>query len=611
MHVSFAGLAFAAALAAQEPDAILARLSAEATNVLVVHDPLPVLERVLAAPVTKQLLDGTRDLQREAFGRSFDVAALQQQLALAAPLIPVECVVAAPTRTMDRLSHAASLFACWSLLSALGRDGQQDGGEAADLRAAASQDLAQLDAAPLQAWLRLRDERTAEAWFDGAVAFLRGCAQESGLALEVADGRLDVRTVPFGPGAPLRRLLEAVGIDVARAPASEVHAVLAQTGAQLSLRVGALAPGPCEVRRFGERWRERGALVFARSEASDAKASFTAAYQGIVALGSVGTGADRAEQMVRLVGFLERMGTLFATQTFTIACDGGLAWAHETGAGSSGVVLDPVPPSLLRLGLPGEATFVSSDTLDVVLAGALDLLADGVVPAGAPAEPLADYLAGDASAVFAPGVFALFRPTQMQSMQGADQAPMPLAAVALVARVKTPADAEAFVREVARQILAIARVEAAAFRERDLGLGVPTHALALDVLAPALVARGIDRDFLPHWIVTDELLIVSTDATLTKDLLARARGDAAPMVEAGALLERAFVRGETLAAWLAGMRAWNPLVNEWQGHAADFRGPFFAALHAACALVDTVEHRAEIRTGVLRATTALRLRAGR
>ena len=589
-------------LTAQQPDAILSQLSSEATNVLVVRDPLPVLEQVLASPVAEQFLRGTAGLQRRSFARAFDAAELRLQLALVAPLIPCEVVVAWPTRTMDRLSHTAALFACHASASVLVSEGQGDGEDVAALRAAAADCLVQLDSLPLQAWVRTRDERTAENWFDAVADTLRKRADALGLSVKVEGSQIEVRATPFAAGGPLHQRLAEVGFDVAKAPANELRAAIEQQGTRLSLRIGTLAPGPCPAARFGDQWRT-GSLLFGRTEVSDAKASFTAAYLGIVALGKAK--GETAELMTRLLGFLGRMDALCSTQIVSLSCDRGIAWTHATSASAADIAT--VPPRLLRLFAEGEPMYVTSDTLDVVLEGLLEAVAEGELPTSAPGRPLADFLEGDDARVFAPGVAVAVRGTTMRGTADGTRATLPFAAVALVAPVPTPTDAAPFVREVTKHIATMVRGSKDVWRERDLGLGVTTHALALDAVAPVLVQRELDRDFRPHWFVADDLFVVSTDPSLSKDLLARVRGDGPGRAPTG-LLQRVFARGATFADYAAGMKLWVPVVSGWLGEPVDERVPFFDAIRAVISLVESFEMRAELADGTLRSTATLRLR---
>ncbi|HEU4418239.1 MAG TPA: hypothetical protein VFT55_04830, partial [Planctomycetota bacterium] len=454
-------------------------------------------------------------------------------------------------------------------------------------------------------WVRTRDERTAENWFDAIADTLRKRADALGLSVKVEDSHIDVRVTPFAAGAPLRQRLVEVGFDVAKAPANELSAVIEQQGTRLSLSFGTLAPGPCPAARFGDQWRATSSLLFGRTEVSDAKASFTAAYRGIAALGKAQ--GETAELMMRLLGFLGRIDALCATQIVSLSCDHGIAWTHATRVSVGAADIDTVPPRLLRLFGEGEPVFVTSDTLDVVLEGLLESVAEGELPTSAPGRPLADFLEGDDASVFAPGVAVAVRATTMRGTADGTRAPLPFAAVALVAPVKTPADASPFVREVTKHIAAMVRGSGDVWRERELGLGVTTHALALDVVAPVLVQRELDRDFQPHWFVAGDLLVVSTDPSWSKDLLARVRGDGPGRAPAG-LVRRVFARGATVAEYAAGMKLWVPVVSGFLDERADERVPVFDAIQAVISLVESVEMRAEFAGGTLRSTAMLRLR---
>jgi hypothetical protein len=597
---------FLGELGAQDP--ILAKLSAETTNVIVVRDPLPLLEQVLDSPITQRLLEGTADLSRASFGRELTAAALKQQLALVRAMIPVEVVIAAPTRTMDRLSHAAPLFACYTALQMIGRSGPTDGALASAIRVTAKHCLEQFDNMPLQAWVKARDERTADQWFESLGESLRANARMAGLDVKIEGERIEVRVEPFAAGAPLIRLLEGGGIDASTAPVLEVLATIELRGTELELRLGKLAPPPCMAERLGTTWDPApNTLLFARAEVGDAVASLTDAYLHVAALGELELAAGDAELMVRLVDFLGKADDVTTDQSCVLCVDRGLVWIHENHGAHVATNDAAVPADLLRLVSPDAGpVFATSDTLDVVLAEWFDIVTDESLPEGAPGRPLADFLDDEASAAFAPGVLVTARPAAMRGMKGGPAA-LPFAAVAMIARPKSSGDGAAFVAEMTKHIAAMLGGSADVWREQDLGLGTKTHALRLDVVAPLLQQRQIDWDFAPHWFVSGDLLVVSTDPNLSKELIARAT---APVVAVPAKprLQHFYLHGATIVDWAAGMKAWAPIVGELQRQPQDDRVRLFAALQAAGGAIEFFEMRAEVDGAVLRETTTLRLR---
>lgn len=604
---------FTGALGAQE--SILEKLSAETTNVLVVRDPLPLLEQVLDSPLTKRVLDDTAELQRAAFGRVFTAAALQQQLALVRALIPTEVVVAAPTRTFDRLLHVAPLAACLELLQMLGRAGSTDAALNTAIQATAKRCLEHFDNLPLQAWVKARDERTAEQWFESLGDALRENAAVAGIELKFADDRIEVRGQPFKAGGRLAFHLGGRGVDASAAPVWELSATIELREAAIALQVGKLAPPPCMAERLGPAWRHAdAALFFARIETGDAGPSFTEAYAHLAEVAQLDLAAADGANMPRLYTFLARADALGADQSWRFAVDRGLLWTHETYGEHLVPKDEVVPPALLRLATAAEGPyFVTADTLDAFAVNTFEtLLPESPEPYSVSTmvrmtwEPVLAFLDGEESAVFAPGVLALVRPATLRAMQGVT-GPMPFLAGALVAHPKSPDDGAAFMNTLASHIAEATGIGTPLWSEQDLGLGTKTHALRLDEIAPLLRQQGVDADFAPHWFVTDELFVVSTDPKLSKDLLARAVSAKAP--EPGKpLLQRLHLRGTALVDLAAALKAWTQIDGVL---AQQLQNEVMRSVDALQAVGNGIEHfemRAEIDGKVLRDTTTLRLR---
>lgn len=608
-------LAFAGALAAQQQDPILAKLSAETTNVVVVRDLVPVLDALLATPVVGKLLEDTTQLQRTAAGRAFDAPSLRRQLELLAPMIPVEIVIAAPTRTMDRLSHAAPLFACCTVLQMLARAKVTDDATLAPIRKAAQQHLAQLDGVPLQAWVRVRDERTAESWFDTIAGLARAHGNGLGFTTELGDARITLRGEPFAKGSPVRNALDAAGIDASTAPAVVVEATIEQRGASIELTVGKLAPPPCAAARLQPWTGNVDALLFARSECGDGVAYLTSAYGAVSALGDAELADGDTALMLQLIELLQRVDTLTTDQSASLRVDHGLVWEHDTQHEQApGMDEADVPPELARVLRPEDGPFAATcDTLDVALTALVQTMwplrpGDGPYSASmlvhAQWADLIEFLDGDESAVFAPGCALVTRATTLPAAGKRPALPVP--AVAVVALPTDPAAGNAFMAALATHVAAGAGVKTPLWREQDLGLSVPTHVLDVAAVAPQLQSFVDPRAFAPHWFTTDGLLVLSSDPALSKDLIARARGEQRPLPHAR-LARWAQIRGEHLDAAVGAAGAW------WQEIGGD--GPAVAparavlgALRAAAAHVELVETVSFVDGTVERDRISLRLR---
>lgn len=592
-------------LPAQQPDPILARLSAEAANVLVVRDVLPALEQALAAPAIAQFLAATAAVQRDAFGTAYDAAALRRQLGLFAPLVPQEIVLAAPARTLDHLTHAASLFVCASVLQMLGRAGEPDGELAAAVRATAEFALGEIGELPLQGWIVLRHERTAEQWFDTAARAVEQAARRIGFAVTAGDGRLELRGRPFGEASPIRAELAALGIDVARAPAWELHAVLEQQGPNLSLLIGNLAAPPCRVALPpGSTSGSSLPLLVLRTEPTDARADVGEVWEHLAALGSVDLADGDGMLMLRLVRFLGQADGLARQVAAALRVDQGLLWVQEEqGDADAGHELVSAPKALQRCAAAADGPFlISGETLDVMLLTLLGVVdevwsafGDGLV--GGELAAVLEYLEGDESALFAPGVLLVASPMV------ADRE-LTLPAVALVAPVLAPGDGAAFLATLGARLADDFGLDRDLWQPADLGLGVPAQALRPGSIAPEL-ARLLGKDVVPHWCESSGWLVVATDPALTKGLLAQLHGDGA--APPGRPLLRHFAcRGDAIAAACRAAAKWAPLVGGPGDDALDWP-TLFGAFADLAAGVAAVELTSEADGEVLRTRFAVRL----
>ncbi|HZN38433.1 MAG TPA: hypothetical protein VFD82_06495 [Planctomycetota bacterium] len=600
-------------LAAQEPaDPILARLSAETTNVVVVRDPVALIAPLLASPEAVAVLTATADAQRLWFGRAFDTVALQRQLDLMAPMIPVEIVVAAPTRTMDRLSHAAPLFACCTALQMLARGKGTDDAVLARIRAAAQQNLAQLDGMPLQAWVRARDERTAEGWFDTLAKHAQARGKELGLTVELRDARMTLRGEPFAAGASARRALDAAGIDASTAPAWVVDATIEQRGAVIELTVGKLAPPPCAAARLHPWPRDGATLLFARSEVGEGVAYLTGAYDAVTAVAGADLARGDTALMGQLLDFLGRVDAVTTNQSVALQVAQGVVWTHEKRHESPPGDSDTdVPLALARLLRPDDGPFaVTCDRLDVVLT----MLIDTLLPVHLDDEDYSmstlmrtqwrgviEFLDGEDSAVFMPGTLLV---TRENTLPAAGERPArPFAGVALVARTQSNTAGAGFMASLATHIGAAADLQVPLWRETELGLGVPAYAFNVAGVAPQLQPFVDAGGFVPHWFAEAGMLVLSTDPGLSKELIARARGEARPLPQAR-LLRWAQLRGDHLEAAVAAVEQWPEL----SGDAMARTRSLLEALRAVVAHIELVETVSFVGSSAVREQTTLRLR---
>lgn len=600
-------------------DPILAKLSADATNVLVVRDVMKPIEQLLAAPATKELLAATADVQKEMFGRAFSPEVLRAQIGLFAPLVPAEIVIAAPTSTADKVTHALAFAVDAFGLSVLSRANDPDEETVEKLRDAAAEHLQQLDALPLQAWVRTRDKRTAEQWFEVVGEWAGTQGKALGIETKAEGDRLQLRWEPFAAGGALRQALERAKVPLDGAPKGAIEATLELAEDRLSLQIGKLAPPPCAADRFGAMWAGEP-LLFGRVKLDDA-VDVTDGYLHLVEVGVEDLQPGDQAIVEQLQAQLLQLASLSNDTTVAVGTDADGAWTQLEYAFAEppGDDLDFVPAGLQRFVDVQAPFWLTSNSLDVVLASSWDEVETRAQSRGKPAvgaelfAAAIEFLNGDESAVFAPGVAIVAREAAFRGAKDWKHGPMPFAAEAIVVLPATAEEGEQFVRELTRLVAEGIGVEAPKWEAADLGLGVPTHALRLDTL-PGYARLGLDWDFRPHWFFVDATMVVSTDPQLSKELQRRAAKEPAAKPPDGRLCEWLHFPGQAMVDAFAGLARWIPVLDELDFGTADGIRTLGAAsklLAAASQHVERFERTSTLHGKVLRSRSVLRLRAAK
>jgi len=606
-------------LPAQEKADLLARLPADTTSLLVLGDVMPHVDAVLASPQLREVLVASADIQTEVFGMVFDGDALRRQVGLVRNLIPTEVVVAAPEATAATLLHALDA----SLQFALLVHAERTGGMAVDaetVRAQAGAALAAIGGLEAVAWLRLRDERTAEGWFDTVVEAVESARRE-GLAVDVDDAVLTVRLQPLQlqrQGGTVRAELRSRGVPVAEGAGPAFVLRLAQRGAQLELRLGTPAEGPLPSERLGPLWQPDAAqLLFARVDLGDTHDQLVEFIERALELAEA---IDDPDLSMRLSGLAARAWELAAPMTGSVRVDDGIVSTKEVEVGPEAAgELEAPDAAVVRCLARGQGPFVlSALPLDVLLSLSLDEILLRLARRGqelpVELEAVSDFLAGEESMLFEPGTLLMARPAQFRGSADPEMGPMPFAAVAIVAKAEDDQSAGQFMQRVMAHLQEGLGVTGELWQAKDLGLGVPTQVLDLAALVPALAQAGVDADLLPHWCVVDGVLVVSTDPRLTTDVLARLRGTATEQLPAGRLIDWSSWPGEHWESACAGLAAWWRAMPRawWPGERP--AGQFDAVLDSLallCRTFESIQTKTELDGLTVREVTRLRLRSPR
>lgn len=542
-------------LAAQVADSPLSRLPADARSVLVVRDVMPHAEAMLASAPVRALLAATGDLQQQLFGGRYDAAALQRQLSLVQAFVPTEVAIAASASATQAMARTVGAAAALAALLAADTRGDED--ELAALREAAG-DLAAGAEAAFVAHVRLRDERMAERWFDSAVAAGREVPARDGLEVVVKDSSITVQMASLPLPESLRRRLAGAGVELPVKLAAPWTATLTQRGPELRLVVGKPAAPPLAPGDLGRLWRdEASAVLYGRLELGDGPDGFGVLLEHVHALST----GDAAVSLRPLAGLLSQVADLapieegvvqFGTSSATVV--------HEADYGEelAGMV-DAPPAAFARCLAPSEGPFLlNALPLDALLASAIDQVRQRFWRRGAELPPqaakLVEFVEGEQSAVFQPGVVVLGRAGAFRGAPGI-AGPLPWATGAIVAKAVDGESAREFMRELGVRLRDACELEAAPWVPADLGLGEAT--MVLDIAAaPAL--KDLDADLKLHWLVVDDVLVIATDVALTKDLLQRLRGTGSTAVPSEHLIDWTVLRGDHLAAWCDAVGAWLP-----------------------------------------------------
>ncbi len=603
----------AASLSAQEPDPVLARLPANTTSLLVVHDVMPHVDALLASPVVRDLLAVTGDIQEAAFGMSFDAAQLRRQIELVRGFVPAEIVVTGSADTFRGLAQLIDVFAAAIVLPQLGQLDDEIEDAARESRDAATEALRGMRPLGLLVRVRMRDERTAEGWFDRAVEALQQFARP-GIETTVDDAKATVRVALMQTfDGRLRAMLERAGVKVAADVEPKIVAQFEQRGDELELRIGEPEAGPMPAARLGRLWTPGpDQLLFAKVDPGDAGDALGEAQERLSALADVSP--DRPWSM-RLHALVANMDEFLLPTTMRIVVDQGFSMVHETEFDEGVLEFDPPTDAVLRCIDKDAGPFtLSANGLDAELSAALYQVSMRLAQRGRDLPealgPFADFVSGDESALFGAGTLITTRAARFRGAKKWELPALPFGAIAVVAQAQDEASAREFMNEAADRLAQGLGIEGRMWNERDLGLGFPTQVLDLEHCLPGWAEAGVDADFVPHWLVVDSLLVVSTDPALTKDLVARIRGQGAPpTLPAKELLDWSRWSGDHWADVCAGALQWLRHVpaDVIGAHTAEFD-----LLLDGCAAVfratDGIETITEIDGSTLREVTSVRWR---
>jgi hypothetical protein len=215
--------------------------------------------------------------------------------------------------------------------------------------------------------------------------------------------------------------------------------------------------------------------------------------------------------------------------------------------------------------------------------------------------PLLDFVDSEESSVFLPGVATVARGAKRRAFKGLAEQELPWAGVALVAKAESAEAATGFMRELGT-LLADA-VGAKSFW-RDVDLGLPHRAHEIDPAALPESTRWIAASGL-HWLVHGDVLALSTDAGLTKDLLERLGSDRTVAVPKGSIIDWTVWRGEHAAAAIGGLDPWLALLDP---QSAAKLSAIMSAGAAVVGAVDTFEWITDVDGSILRQRLEVRVR---
>lgn len=584
-----------ASSAAPSPDPILARLPANASTVLVLRDLLPPVEALLRMPQVAELLQATAELQEQTFGMSFSGPGLLKQLQLVRDFVPVQAGLGIDAASIDGLVALGRVAWAETLLRAMtGR--KVPAATLAAVREQCQNALAKLTAPTGVVLLEVRNERVAESWFDQATGAAQAMAADPAIEVVEGDGTLVVRFDVFAlQDGRLRRRLAASGIELPATTSLPLSLRLEQKGTELSLRLGEPAAGPVPPAGLGPRWSPDAAQVFF------ARFDMTAVALAV---------AEEAERMAGIAEELPAMRGLAATvealrlqsEQFSEPTTGSVRIAESVEfvsemqfADDEGADLVQLPPErLLRCVRPEDGPFqVSAAPLPFLLEGMVD---DGRNRLGrkGKSEPLLEALSAglgeiDGVGGFGFGTVTVSRKAAFRGAPGWQAGAMPFASVAFVGVVEDAEAVATFARELCLRCGDAIDSDGPVFVEKDVGLGVPTHVLRLELL-PSPFGAGVDGDWSPHWFLADGVFVLATDVAWSHELLARMRDGNTLSLPTGRIVDWALCRSEHLAACFEGAGKWVAALGQAK---MDVEG-FMAILAAATRALDRFEWITEL-----------------
>jgi hypothetical protein len=621
-----------APVAAQDGDPILRQLPADATNLIVVRDPMPHVDAILESAELRAVTEAVGPLLREELGFDVAPAALKRQLALFTDLVPTEIVVAASPATALSLANMVRAGQ-----TALSLEFDQDAGkirasmptgESVHLEALAKA-LAAVTAPSLVAWVRVRNERVAERWFDQCADLLaKGKEREPELRVEVDGPSLRVRVQPAKVrGGLLAQHLRGLGLgDEALAPllALEFQATLEQDGACLRLRLGEPAPPPLAAGKLGRLWRPGNAQwMFGQIDFEAAQEVLAT----VVESDEVAAPAAMSAPLIAFRAFLQGAVDAGPRVHAAIDIDRGIVRTteHDFGDAIDDVDYEPAPQELVRCLRPEDGPFLlTSLPLDALLVGVhqevLDQLASranrrgGLLAFAAIRDrgaALFDYLGSEDSAVFETGAAIVTRAAACRRLRAGEYTlpALPFCAVAVIAVAEDADTASGFVDRTTQLLAEALGAEGKAlWAPADLGLGVPTRSLQWQKFTPA--GFELDADFAPHAAQSHDVLILSTDLALTRELLARIEGRDQAVTPGPRTIGWTRASGEHIASAIGGARSWVEALNTAGALHADAALPVLTALESLARQFDRYEGLLEFDGTWLREVDTWKLRDG-
>ena len=611
--------AIAPLLPAQDP--ILQRLPADTAQLLVIRDPLPRIEAILAAPGVREMLAGSADLQRELNGMAMDAAALSRQLGLFRNLIPTEIVVAAPPTAGTDLLRIGYTAVCVAVLQAIGKNADKDLIDNATT--ACQQCVDALRPPELTGWVTTRDERTAESWFDSIADWAGKLPLMDGLEIDFADSRITARIRPFDLHlGMLRSQLGRFGVKVPADRTFQIDAVLEQSGNRLQLRVGDPGKGQAPVERMGAQWLPE-ALVYLRHDVGDGEVLVVEAAQLISQALDADLEEQAAELLLRVMAAVERLLVLGPVTTASLVVGETTAWTVEADMGED-LPDDEPSAATLRALTPESGPFLLTEmTADMALlslyeefetramqradrAGSMELFEWlGTHLSGA-----VDYLGSEESSVFQPGTLVSVRSAGFRGCKAMAIGEMPFFSVTMIAKVADAASGRQFVETLTARLAEASGVDPKkVWAEADLGVGEPTFAFAWELI-PGFADLGLDADLRPHWLIVDDHLLFGTDPAGSKAMVARMRGTATTPLPATSTFAWMVAEGKHLSAAGRGIAAWAQALagrgaNRGEAELTRRVGEMVAALMH---LVERYESHTTVDGSVMRERTILRAR---